>query len=58
MKHVSPRCALCIGEDSQSLGLNRKLGTMKGNQAIRMKLKLVYVPQLITHKGKLFDQSS
>lgn len=47
----------CIGEHSQNLDLNRKFGTMKGNQAIEMRLKLVYVPQLITHKGKLLDQS-
>lgn len=54
--HVSQMCS-CTGEHSQNLDLNRKPGTMKGNQAIGMRLKLVYVPQLITHKGKLLDQS-
>lgn len=40
--HVSQMCS-CIGEHSQNLDLNRKSGTMKGNQAIEMRLKLVYV---------------
>ena len=54
--HASQMCS-CTGEYSQNLDLNRKPGTMKGNQAIGMRLKLVYAPQLITHKGKLLDQS-
>lgn len=54
---VSQMCC-CIGEDSQKLDFNRKPGMMKGNQAIGMRLlNLLYVPWLITHEGKLFDQS-
>lgn len=48
-----PDVLFALGRILNIWDLNRTPGTMKGNGAIGMRLKLVYV--LITHRGKLFD---